>query len=73
MVDVVVNPTCLPLAAPSDPLCLHAPWDARLSVPEVSFSDDRHLFGKTPEGLHRSLTRTVTLAWRLGKPRTRSS
>ena len=59
MVDVVVNATCLPLTAPSDPLCLRAPSDARSPVLEVSFSDDRHLFGKTPEGLHRSLTRTV--------------
>ena len=56
VVDVAVDSsTFLPLASPCDPLCLHAPWDARVWVLEVSFSDDRCLFGRTPWGLDRVL------------------
>ena len=48
-VDAAVDhSTFLPLASPSDPLCLRAPWDASVWVTEVS--DGRRLFGKTPGG-----------------------
>ena len=53
---VAVDPsTFLPPPPPSDSLCLHAPWDARLWALEVSFSNDRRLLGRMPEGLDRVL------------------
>ena len=65
--DAAVDPsTFLPLASPSDPLCLRAPWDARVWVLEVSFSDDRRLFGKTPGGLDRVLQANCRACWAAG-------
>ena len=67
VVDATVDPsTFLPLPSPSDPLCLRAPWDARVWVLEVSFSDDRRLFGKTPGGLDRVLQANCHACWVVG-------
>ena len=64
VVDAAVDPsTFLPLASS---LCLRAPWDARVWVLEVSFSDDRRLFGKTPDGLNRVLQANCHACWAAG-------